>query len=130
MQSIWLIDVVEIMIIRRFFHVIFSSILNFFIILIILIFWLFLTVFRLTICVHDFEFVIACLIVIIKTIKIIDDLIELKFEKISINLNVSWFDDFIWNDLMKLIINDFLKFYAVFFFIYSLSVCNLYRLWH
>ena len=55
------------------------------------------------------------MIVIIEIIKIIDDLIELKFEKILIDLNVLWFDDFIWNDLIKLIANnDFLKFCAVF----------------
>ena len=119
MQLIWLIDVVEIIIIRRFFHAVFSSILIFLIMSIILIFWIFLTVSQLIICVHDFEFVIACLTVVIKTIKMIDDLIELKFEKISINLNVSWFDDFIWSDLMKLIVCklivcDFFELCAVF----------------
>ena len=114
MHLIWLIDVVEIMIIRRFFHVAFSSILTFFIMSVVLIFWIFLTVSRLTTCVHDFKFLIACLVVIIKTTKIIDDLIELKFRKISIDLNISWFDDFIWDDLMKLIINDFLKSCAAF----------------
>ena len=123
MQSIWLIDVVEIMIIQRFFYVVFSSILIFFIMSVVLIFWIFLTVFRLTNCVHDFEFSIACLAVIIETIKIINDLIEWKFEKISIDLNVAWFDNFIWNDLMKLIINDFLKFCAV--FVVSSLVINL-----
>ena len=123
MQSIWLIDVVEIMIIRRFFHVVFSSILTFFIMSVVLIFWIFLTVFRLTTCVYDFEFLIACLAVIIETIKIINNLIELKFEKISVDLNVSWLDDFIWDDLMKLIINDFLRFCAA--FVVSNLVINL-----
>ena len=61
MQLIWLIDAVEIMIIRRFFHVVFSSILIFLIMSIILIFWIFLIVFQLTICAHNFEFVIAYL---------------------------------------------------------------------
>ena len=97
MQLIWLIGAAEIMIIRRFFHAVFSSILIFLVISVILIFWIFLTVFRLTTCAHDFEFVIACLIVIMKTTKIIDDLIELKFEKI-VNLNVLWLDNFIWNN--------------------------------
>ena len=69
----------------------------------------FLTVSRLTTCVHDFEF----LIVVMKTTETICDLIDLKFEKI-VDLNISWLDDFIWNDLMKLIVNDFLKFCAVF----------------
>ena len=114
MQLIWLIDVVEIMIIERVFHAVFSSILIFLIMSIMLIFWIFLTVSQLIICVHDFEFMIACLIVILKTIKIIDDLIELKFEKISVDLNISWFDDFIWSDLIKLIVNDFLNFCVVF----------------
>ena len=54
MQLIWLIDVVEIMIIRRFFHAVFSSILAFLIMSIILIFWIFLTVSRLITCAHDF----------------------------------------------------------------------------
>ena len=46
MQLIWLIDVIEIMIDRRFFYAVFSSILTFLIMSIILIFWIFLTVFR------------------------------------------------------------------------------------
>ena len=108
MQLIWLIDAVEIMIIRRFFHVVFSSILIFFIMSVVLIFWIFLTVFRLTTCVYDFKLVITCLIIIMKTTKTIDDLIKLKFEKI-VDLNVLWLDDFIWNDLIKLIICDFLR---------------------
>ena len=108
-----MIDAVEIIIIRRFFYAVFLSILIFLIISIILIFWIFLTVFWLTICIYDFKFVIACLIVIIKTTETIDDLIELKFEKI-VNLYISWFDDFIWNDLIELIICDFLKFCVVF----------------
>ena len=63
-----------------------------------------------------------------KKIKTIDDLIELKFEKISIDLNVSWLDDFIWNDLMKLIVCklivcDFFEFCAV--FVVSDLVINL-----
>ena len=109
MQLIWLIDAVEIMIIWRFFHAVFSSILIFLIISVILIFWIFLTVFRLTTCAHDFEF----LVVVMKTTETICDLIDLKFEKI-VDLNISWFDDFIWDDLIKLIVNDFLKFCAVF----------------
>ena len=109
MQLIWLIDAVEIMIIRRFFYAVFSSILTFLIISVILIFWIFLTVFRLTTCAHDFEF----LVVVMKTTETICDLIDLKFEKI-VDLNISWLDDFIWNDLIKLIVNDFLKFCAVF----------------
>ena len=109
MQLIWLIDVVEIIIIRRFFHAVSSSILIFLIISIILIFWIFLTVLWLTTCVHDFEF----LVVIMKKTKTICDLIDLKFEKI-VDLNISWLDDFIWSDLMKLIVNDFLRFCAAF----------------
>ena len=113
MQLIWLINAVEIIIIRRFFHAVFSSILTFLVILIVLIFWIFLTVFRLTTCVYDFKLVTACLIVIMKITETIDDLIKLKFEKI-VNLNISWFDDSIWNDLIELIICDFLKFCVVF----------------
>ena len=79
MQLIWLIDVVEIMIIWRFFHNVFSSILIFLIMLIMLIFWIFWIVFWLIICVHDFEFIIASLIVILEAIKTINNLIELKF---------------------------------------------------
>ena len=124
MQLIWLIDAVEIIIIRRFFHVVFSLILAFSATSIILIFWIFLIVFWLTTCAHDFEFVIACLIVIMKTIKIINDLINLKFEKI-LDLNVLWFDDFIWNDLIELIVCDFLKFCAVFVVLKDCLIRNL-----
>ena len=114
MQLIWLIDVVEIMIIRRIFHAVFSSTLTFLIMSIMLIFWILLIVSRLIICVHDFEFMIACLTVVLKAIEIIDDLIELKFEKVSIDLNISWFDDFIWGDLIELIVSDFLNFCVAF----------------
>ena len=69
---------------------IFSSILTFLTMSIVLIFWIFLIVFRLIICVHDSEFVIAYLIVVMKTIKIIDDLIESKFEKKNY-----WFERFV-----------------------------------
>ena len=96
---------------------------DFFFLSVILIFWIFLTVFRLIICVHDFEFVIACLAVIIETIKTINDLIELKFEKISIDLNVLWLDNFIWNDLIELIVCDFLRLCAI--FVVSNLVTNL-----
>ena len=114
MQLIWLIDAIKIIIIRRFFHAISSFILTFLIMSIILIFWIFLTVFRLITCAHDSELVIACLIVIMKTIKIIDDLIELKLKKKIVDLNVSWLDNFIWSDLNELNVCDFLMFCAVF----------------
>ena len=113
MQLIWFVGAVEIIIIRQFFYAIFSSILIFFNHVSHIDFLNFLTVFRLTTCAHDFEFVIACLSVVMKTIKTIDDLIELKFEKF-VDLNISWFDNFIWNDLMQLIVCDFLRFCAVF----------------
>ena len=124
MQLIWLVDAIEIMIIRRFFHAIFSSILAFLVISVILIFWIFLIVFRLIICVYNSELVIAYLVVIIKTIKIIDDLIELKFEKNVVDLNVSWFDDFIWNDLNELNVCDFLRFCAAFFILNLVTNLN------
>ena len=119
MQLIWLIDAVEIMIIWRLFHAVSSSILAFLTMSVVLIFWIFLAVSRLIICVHDFEFMATCLVVVIKTIKAIDDLIELKFEKISVDLNVSWLGDFIWDDFMKLIVYklivcDFFEFCVVF----------------
>ena len=103
-QLIWLIGAVGVMIIRRFFHAVFSSILIFLVMSVILIFWIFLAVSRLITCVHDFEFVAACLAVVIGTIKTIDDLIKLEFKRISIDLNVLWLDGFIWSDFMKLIV--------------------------
>ena len=128
MQLIWLVGAVGVMIIWRFFHAVFSSILAFLVMSVILIFWIFFAVPRLITCAHDFEFVATCLAVVIETIKTIDDLIKLKFWEVSVDLNVSWLCGFIWGGLMKLIVCklivcDFFEFCAV--FVVSDLVTNL-----